>query len=236
MWRVGAMLLAGSVAACSVDKQQAPALVGPSGSAQSVTLSASPDHLAHDGTAQSTVTVTVLDANAQPVSGLRVGVAANTGTLSNVDVVTASDGRASFTVKAPALSTPATNVTVQATAFGTNADNALPRTLTIGLTGTLNATAPSPSFTFSPESPVVGDAISFDASATTDEGGPCGTRCTYLWSYGEGSSGGGMFSSRIYSIARTYVVTLTVTDNAGTVASTQRAVTVVDPAPPAAGP
>jgi hypothetical protein len=220
------LLLAGGLGACTVDKQEAPALAGPSGLAQQVALSASPDRLAHNGAAQSVVTVTMTNESGQPVSGQRISVGASTGLISHVDVVTGSDGRASFVVTAPALSTPAESITVFATPFGTNADNALTRTAKIALTGPANTTAPTASFTFAPDTPKVGDTVAFDASASTDEGGPCEANCTYLWSYGEGSTGTGMVSTRIYSQAKSFVVTLTVIDNAGTVASTQQVVTV----------
>ena len=227
MTRVGTvLLLASSLGACTVDKQEAPPLTGPSGLAQQVVLSASPDRLAHNGAAQSVVTVTMTNESGQPISGQRVSVGASTGFISNVDVVTGADGRASFIVTAPALSTPAEKITVFATPFGSNADNALTRTATIALTGTANTTAPTASFTFAPASPKIGDNVVFDASASTDEGGPCGANCTYLWNYGEGSTGTGMVSSRIYSQAKVFVVTLTVIDNAGTVANTQQVVTV----------
>ena len=48
--------------ACSLDKQQEPALIGPSNLGLSVTMTASPDRLPRDGTSQSVVTLTVRDA------------------------------------------------------------------------------------------------------------------------------------------------------------------------------
>jgi hypothetical protein len=236
MWRVGAVLLmAGSMAACT-DSQEAPPLAGPSTTAQSVTLSASPDMLPHNGSAQSVVTISMHDEGGQPLAGQRLALGASTGTLSQFDVVTGSDGRAVVIATAPALSTPAAKITVSATPFGTNAENALTRTLTIVLTGTLNATAPTASFTFLPEAPVEGasDTIVFDASATTDEGQACGDRCSYAWNFGNLGAGdtGGMVVTRSAVTKGAYAVTLTVTDDAGTVASTTRVVTVAPPAAP----
>ena len=236
MGRVGAVLLmAGSIAAC-MDSQEAPPLAGPSTTAQSVTLSASPDRLPHNGSAQSVVTISMHDEASQPLSGQRVVVGASPGAPSQIDVVTGADGRAAFIVTAPALSTPAAKITVSATPFGTNADNALTRILTIALTGTLNATAPTASFTFLPEAPVEGasDTIVFDASATTDEGQACGSRCSYAWNFGNLGAGdtGGMVVTRSAVTKGTYAVTLTVTDDAGTVASTTSVVTVAPGAAP----
>ena len=228
--RAGAvLLLAGSLAACT-DTQEAPSLIGPSGLAQSMTLTASPDRIAHNGSAQSVITVAMHDDTGQPLAGQRVSVGATAGNISHVDVVTSSDGRAVFVVTAPPLSTPAAEVIVFATPFGNNAQSALTRTATIALTGALNATRPTASFTTSPSAPKAGDAVILDASATTDEGEPCGDFCTYAWSFSPtmGSGGtSGMVLARTGVAAGSYVVTLTVVDDAGSVASTQRAVTVV---------
>jgi hypothetical protein len=232
MWRLGAMLLlGGSVAACTVDKQEAPGLIGPGGTAQQVQLSASPDRLAHNGAAQSVISLLVTNEAGQGVSGQRLSVGTSTGASSHVDVVTGTDGSTSFTVTAPALSTPASSMVVFATPFGTNADNALTRSLSIRLTGTLNATAPTPSFTFQPEAPAEGDAIVFDASATTDEGQACGNGCSYVWSFGGLGAGptSGVVVARNTITRGAYAVTLTVTDNVGTVASISRGVVVTPP-------
>lgn len=233
LWRTGAtLLMAGSLAACTVDKQEAPSLIGPGGNAQSLTLAASPDRVAHNGSAQSVVTVRMIDESGNPLVGKRVSVSTSAGSISHVDVVTGSDGQAFFVVTAPSLSTPADDIIVLATPFGTNADNALTRSLSIALTGTpVNRTAPTAAFTFEPETPQEGGGIVFDASTTTDEGQVCGTRCTYSWNFGGLGAGEtqGMVVSRNALARGTYAVTLTVTDNAGTVSSKTRAVTVVPP-------
>jgi PKD repeat protein len=221
------LLLAGSVTACSVDSQEAPPLAGPSGLSQSLTLAASPDRLPHDGQSLSVVTVTMRNDSGQPLSGQRVSVGATTGSLSHVDVVTGSDGSAAFVVRAPALSTPADKIDVVVTPFGTNASTALSRTVTIALTGTQNTTAPDAQFIVSPEQPTAGSAAAFDASATTDEGDPCGNGCTYTWTFGDGGSGSGRIVTHTYAAAGVYVVSLNVVDSAGTADSTGHAVTVV---------
>jgi PKD repeat protein len=150
-----------------------------------------------------------------------------------VDVVTGTDGRATFIVTAPALSTPAEKITVYASPFGSNAEEALTRNLTIALTGTQNTTAPTPEFTFTPEAPVAGGQIVFDASATMDEGQVCGGACSYSWNFGGLGAGTtvGMVVMRNAIDEGTWGVTLTVTDSTGTVASITHAVTVEPPAP-----
>ena len=231
------LLLTGSLAAC-MDKQEAPGLIGPGGTAQQLSLSASPDRIAHNGSAQSVVTLSLSNEAGQPVAGQRVSLGASTGSLSHIDVVTGSDGRASFIVTAPALSTPADEIDVFATPFGTNADLSLTRQVTIALTGTpVNTMAPTASFTFLPEAPVEGDTIVFDASGTMDEGQACGSKCSYSWHFGGLGAGAtdGMVVARDSTTRGTYAVTLTVTDNAGTVNTRTLAVTVAAPAatPPA---
>ena len=232
MGRVSTVLLmAGSLAACTLDKQEAPALIGPGGSAQTLALSASPDRIAHNGAAQSVVTVTMNNEVGQPLANQRVSLGASTGSLSHADVVTGADGRASFIVTAPVLSTPASEITVFATPFGTDADSALTRRLSIALTGTSNTTAPTASFTFLPELPVDGNAIVFDASGTTDEGQPCLDQCTYEWNFR--GLGSGLTEGRVVTrdtvTQSTYAVTLTVRDNAGTVSNTTLVVVVAAP-------
>ena len=53
--------------ACTMKNQEAPPLTGPSEYATSVNVAPSPDILTQDGASQSVVTVTVCDANGQPL-------------------------------------------------------------------------------------------------------------------------------------------------------------------------
>lgn len=220
------LVVAAAFSACGVSDQKAPSLTGPSGFAQSLTLMASPDRLAHDGLAQSVVTVVMHNESGQPLANQRVSVSASTGFISHLDVVTGNDGRATFFVRAPALSTPASSIVVFATPFGTNADNGVTRTLTIDLTGPSNTTAPAPSFTVTPSAPQQEQIVTFDASATTDEGGACNAACTYSWNFGDGSSGGGRIITHTFAATGSYIVELNVVDSTGTAASTQKVVTV----------
>lgn len=71
---------------------------------------------------------------------------------------------------------------------------------------------------------------SFNASASSD---PDGSISSYAWSYGDGSTGTGVTSSRTYAVAGTYTVSLTVTDNLGATGSTTRTVAPTT-APPTA--
>jgi PKD repeat protein len=247
MFRVAAVaLLAAGLAACGVQNQEAPSLIGPSGFAQSVNLTASPDRLPRDGSSQSMVTVTVRNESGQAVSGQRVIIGSTAGTLSAAEVVTGSDGRATFSVTAPPSGSVGNVIDVFATPVGGNFQSAVTRTLSIGMTGTSNATVPTPAFTFEPNPPEVRQEVTFDASSTTDEGAVCGSACTYAWSFGDGTTASGSVVPHTFATAGTFNVVLTVTDAAGSSATLRRLVTVsnvgapvvtftVSPNPPLAG-
>jgi subtilisin family serine protease len=83
---------------------------------------------------------------------------------------------------------------------------------------------PTASFTFTTKDLTA----SFDANASSD---PEGSTLTYAWTFGDGSFGSGVTTSKTYEAAGNYSVTLTVTDNAGATGSQTQNVMVT--APPA---
>ena len=241
-------LAAGMWAGCSLEDRSAPALTAPSEFGTSISLTASPDQLPRDGRAQSTVTVTVRDGSNRPVPGQRLNVAVDVGRVAPSEVVTGSDGRASLSFTAPPPGTVGNEALVRVTPIGSGADGAVSRVVTIPFTGARNATRPTPEFTYTPPGPQIGQLVTFDASATTDEGPttPCADACTYSWNFDSGASGTGQVVTHRFAVARSHTVTLTVTDAAGTVAGLSKVVTVaaiaaptvritVDPSPPTAG-
>jgi PKD repeat protein len=221
------------IAGCSVDKATPPPLMGPSELGLSVTLTASPDQLPRDGSSQSVVTVTVRDASGRPVSGQRLFLSTDMGTLSQSEATTASGGQTSFVFTAPPSGTVGNSAKISVTPMGTDAGNAVPRVLSIGLTGTSNTTLPFPQFAVTPATPEVNTSARFDASATTDEGAACLDACTYAWDFGDGTSATGRIVTHTFTAARSYTVTLTVTDAAGSTASNARTVDVSAVAAPA---
>lgn len=227
-------LAAGTWPGCSLENPNADALTAPSEFGTSVTLMASPDQLPRDGTAQSTVTVTVRDAANRPVPGQRLSVATDIGRVSPSEVVTGSDGRASLSFTAPPSGTVGNAAQIRVTPIGSSADGAVPRVVTIVFTGASNTTRPTAEFTFAPPSPQVGQLVTFDASATTDEGPttPCASACTYGWSFADGTLGTGLVVTHRFAVARSHTVTLTVTDAAGTVAFLSKVVTAAAIAAP----
>ncbi|NIN98036.1 MAG: PKD domain-containing protein, partial [Anaerolineae bacterium] len=70
---------------------------------------------------------------------------------------------------------------------------------------------PTASFVFSPGTPNVGEAITFDASQSSDDNGIV----SYEWDFGNGDVAQGMIVTYTYAIEGDYDVTLTVWDGAG---------------------
>jgi PKD repeat protein len=100
-----------------------------------------------------------------------------------------------------------------------------------GATGTttINVTAwtpnPSPN-----ASPVADFSYTCDGLACTFDGGdsydPDGSLASFSWDFGDGNQGGSASTSHSYGSAGSYVVTLTVTDNAGATDSVETTVSV----------
>ena len=225
-------------AGCTVDKQDAPELSGPSELGTSVTLYASPDTLRQDGASQSQITIQAQDSKGQPAKNLPIrldiavgGTLADFGQLSGKNLVTGGDGRASVTYTAPlAPADPVdtqTVIQIVATPVGTDYGNATSRSVSIRLVppGVIlppNGT-PVPSFTFSPSAPLSRVDITFDASLSSDSDGRI---ASYAWNFGDGSQGTGAVVKHEFKSVGTFVVTLTVTDDRGQSASLSKNVTV----------
>ena len=235
------VVLVAALSACSLGNQAPPPLTGPSEFALSLVLSASPDHIAQDGVSQSIVTVMARDAAGQPVHGLSLradmfvnAIQADFGTLSSRFLSTTSDGRASVSYMAPGpppLTAGADNiVTISMSPIGTDYGSFPARSVSIRLVrpGVIlppNGT-PVPSFFFSPTQPHEGDVVQFDASGSSDDG----QIVSYVWNFGDGSSGAGVKVSHIYTVAGSYAVTLTVKDDRGISVSSSPVAVPVGPA------
>jgi hypothetical protein len=133
-----AIPFAASLAACNIERQEIPSLVGPSEFGLSLSLSAVPDAVNRDGWSKSVVTMVVRDAEGRPVADQRVLLAltpANGGTITDDSVVTGPDGRAAVDFTAPSDTTDVTAVSIQATPVGQNFSNSVPRSISIALVG-----------------------------------------------------------------------------------------------------
>jgi PKD repeat protein len=233
-WRAAAAVLAAlSVTACGVDKQEAPALTGPSGFAMSLIVSAAPQILARDGSSMSTITVTARNADGSPSAGRRLLFSASSGTLLTNEVLTNNDGRAAVVYVAPSqnVAASAAEISVTPVEAGDRA-NTHGTSLIVELRG---PDVPIADFTFDPDDAVVLDLVSFDASTSTLGGNPCLAGCSYSWDFGDGATATGLGVSHAFNSAGVFNVTLTVTSLAsGTTASTTRPVRIaVPPAPQA---
>src|SRR5687768_10289581 len=84
-----ALPVAAVLAGCTIEKDTAPSLTGPSEFGLSLTLAATPDTLSRDGSSMSVVTVTARNAEGGPVAGQRIVLGltpANGGTISASEV------------------------------------------------------------------------------------------------------------------------------------------------------
>ena len=221
---------------CGLEERQPLSLVAPSEFGVSVTATATPDQLPREGQSQAVVTVAVRDARGQAVSGQRLAVVPSTGTVAAREITTDGGGAASvvYTAPAPTAVVPSGLAVISVTPIGGNFENAAARTVSVLLTGTPNTGAPVPAFSFLPAAPQRLQLVAFDTSATTDEGVRCADACTYTWSFGGEGSASGRTATYRFQQARTYAVTLTVTDPTGTSAASTQSVVVVNPAAPTA--
>jgi PKD repeat protein len=236
----------GTGTACTVEKQDAPPLSGPSELATSITLYASPDTLRQDGASQSQITILAQDSKGQPIKSLPVrldiavgGTLADFGQLSGKNLVTGGDGRATALYTSPGAPADSvdrqTVVQIFATPGGSDFAGATARSVSIrlvppGIILPPNGT-PVPFFTFSPSSPIAKSDVTFDASLSTDSDGRI---VSYAWNFGDGSQGSGALVKHDYSSDGSYTVTLTVTDDRSQSASLSKTVAVTASANPKA--
>jgi PKD repeat protein len=245
-----ALLVAIAVAAgtaCTVKKQDAPPLSGPSELATSITLYASPDTLRQDGASQSQITILVRDSTGQPIKDpipVRLDIAVNGlladfGQLSSKNLVTGGDGKATalYTSPLPPADSVDNQTVVQilATPGGSDFAGATTRSVSIrlvppGIILPPNGT-PVPSFTYSPSAPIAKSDVTFDASLSSDSDGRI---VSYAWNFGDGSQGSGALVKHGYAVDGSYTVTLTVTDDRSQSASLSKTVAVTASANPKA--
>ena len=232
--RAAVAVLVVTAAACTMKKQEAPGLTGPSEFAQSITVSVSPDVLAQDGSSQSVITVLALGPNGEPLRSVSMrveivvnGIPVDFGSLSARNVVTNSEGRATAVYTAPPSPAVAvdtsTIVDIFVQPFGSDFNNATIKTAAIRLVppqivaGPFNLIA---SFTTAPAAPVDNQDVFFDASASS------GDIVSYSWDFGDGSRESGRTTTHAYATTGVYHATLTIADQYGRTRSTTRTITV----------
>lgn len=242
--------------ACGLDKQTQPSLIGPAQTGLAINLSAAPDQLPRDGTSQSVVTLTARDSQGRAIAGQRVSLtlgpnAPQGSIVSTPEVVTNSNGVATFTVQAP-IAGSIGDISVFATPVGSDAANTIPRVVSIRALPQNNA---APQFSPTPflvtcagvtpciTNPEPGEIVTFDgschpadcsSSGVTDEGAPCNA-CSFTWSFGGDGTSSGQIVTHAFSGPGTFVVTETVRDASGLTAVAQRSITVTGLSVPTAG-
>lgn len=227
---------------CTVKKSEAPALAGPSETGLSLATSVTPDVLDQDGLSTATLEIVARGPDGRPWPSpvpLRIeirmgGSVVDFGRLSNKTPITGGDGVARVTYTAPPP--PAepvdsgTLVTFVIIPVGGDYHGGFSRYLELRLVprGVILPpnSPPVPSFVLTPTPVTTRTPVAFDASGTRDEGAPCGSRCTYAWNFGDGTSATGMTVVHEFEKPGTFVVSLTVTDARGQSAVTSQAVTV----------
>ena len=236
------------ITACSVKNFEAPPVAGPSSFAKDLYLTATPDILTQNGVDQAQVAVNAKGPNGSPVAGLQLraeirvnGAVQDFGSLSSKQRTTDSNGNATFTYTAPAASSlgiapAAQTVTIAVTPVGSDSGTELARLVDITLVpqGLIGPNNPNlkPSFTVTPSSPQAYSTTLFDASATTNQGQPCGASCTYAWDFGDGTTATGMKVTHDYHTAGSKTVRLVVTDSVGAQALSVQNLTVAPSPPP----
>jgi PKD repeat protein len=209
-------------AACTMTDASAPPLAGPSEMSLSLTVTANPDVLSLDGASQALITIEARDANGQlaPNVPLRVEILADGqeidfGSLSARTVVTNANGRATVTYTAPSCcggSIPTLQIGVTPT--GTDASMHVRRVVQVRLQqpGTIGA-LPTAAFTFAPTDPAAFTDVRFDGSSSSAGLGAVIT--SYLWDFGDGTTGTGVTATHQYRSVGTFVAKLTVTSSNG---------------------
>lgn len=187
-----------------------------------LTVTANPDVLSLDGSSQALITIEARDANGQlaPNIPLRVEILADGqpvdfGTLSARTVVTNASGRATVTYTAPSCcggSIPTLQIGVTPT--GTDASTHIRRVVQVRLQqpGTIGA-VPTAAFTFAPATPAAFTDVRFDGSTSTP--GLGAAIVSYVWDFGDGTTGTGVTATHQYTSTGTFTARLTVTNSQG---------------------
>jgi len=216
-----ALCAAAALGGCTIQDQKAPDITGPSSFGVSFIVTASSTTIARDGAAQSTITVQARNVSGEALANQRILLSATgpTGTVLSADEVT-TDGRgvATVSVTAPPSTSVGNVISVDlrpVDALG-QPTQFVPSFL-IGLTPS-NASAPVAAFTFSPSAPGLNEAVTFNASTSTDEGTVCGA-CTYLWEFGDGDTASGVVVTKTFTTTGVKTVTLRVTDAGGAISN-----------------
>ncbi len=225
------------LSACTVHKTEVPSLSGPSGLGSNISIAVSPDVLPQDGLSQSLVTITAINNVGQPAANVQLradiavgGVLTDFGRLSAKSLVTDASGRATTTYTAPpaplVVVGNGTKVDIDVTPIDGNFDNNNPRVASLmlvapGIVTSSSALVPD----FTPPSPNAGDPATLTATVT-DPSKSGQVAVSFAWDFGDGTTGAGQTVTHTFRNPGINIVTLTITDNLGHLASVTHPVTV----------
>jgi hypothetical protein len=196
LWRFAALAVLAVSAACTMKKEEAPAFTGPSEFGTSINISVTPDTITQDGSSQSVVTVTALGPNGAPLANLSLraeirvdDVATDFGSLSARNLVTGSNGRATFVYTAPPmpLGLASSQITVQigVKPVGTDSANEPTRFANLRLVPPGSVGPPNDlvvTFNGAPAAGNVATPLSFTVVPPAGE-----SIVRYTWNFGDGS-------------------------------------------------
>lgn len=166
-----------------------------------------------------TITAFIFDKNDKPMNGMNVYFKTTKGKLNSngSPVVTNANGKAHDQLE----TTESADVTVSCGA----ADS-----VTVSVSVLSTANSPTASFTYSPTDPRPKEKVRFNGSASKDSDG---TIKSWYWDFGDGDSGWSEIVSHEFDtgnfFSRSFVVTLTVTDNQGLTGLASQTIPVEDP-------
>jgi PKD repeat protein len=217
---------------CTVSKQDAPPLSGPSGFGLIAALSATPEAIPRDGVSRSIINVDVRNNN-QPYANKVVILATDVGTLSAAQITTDNNGHATFFYMAPDINDPRTQATISVTPLQ-NGDVANVRSDSIRI-GLIGPDVPVPAFSSLPGNPAQFQEVTFNASPTRLGGVLCNGNCSYSWDFGDGDTASGQSVKHRFQTQGIQLVKLTATSLlSGASASTSNTVDVGPPVGPTA--
>lgn len=233
------LVVAGS---CKLNKNEIPALAGPSELALSLQLTASPDVLTADGISTSSLQVRVRNENGQPVSGQPLffaisdaaGNFGDIGTLSSTTATTGANGIAQVIYRVPPRTDATANrsVLVEVRPVGGDANGQLYRRVKIELRSAEprlfppvpgNA-RPVCNFVIEPATGINGVNQSFLFQSTSSDAD--GAIVRYEWDFGDGVREDKPDVEHRYAFPGGYTVVHVVTDNGGLQAACEAGVIV----------
>ncbi len=182
-----------------------------------IVASLNPPVLPYDG-GRVEIIVTVYDSYFQPIAGAAVILEADVGTLGSRGAPLTTDQSGQVT----------DYLETQRECTVTIYSGDVTKTVTVP-----QEEAPQPNeepvanFTYSPLSPISGETVYFNASASYD---PDGTIQRYTWDFGDGASARGKTTTHKFDVgeflSRTFTVSLTVVDNQGAHGTFSQQITV----------